>query len=79
MEIHVNKGVDSEFKLQPDIPKFTRQNPILDSGPTAPLYARLANCSIDIANRTLLTMTQLRVGDIDMDQKEIPRTNRKRR
>ena len=37
MKIHVNKGVDSDFKLQPDIPKYTRRNPILDSGTTSPL------------------------------------------
>ena len=68
MKIHVDKGVDSDFKLQPDIPKCTRRNPILDSGPTALLCERLANCPIDIANRTFLVMTQLRAGDIDMDQ-----------
>ena len=32
MNIHADKGVDSDFKLQPDIPKCTRQKPILDSG-----------------------------------------------
>ena len=79
MKIHVNKGVDSDFKLQPGIPKCTRQNPILDSVPTAPLAARLANCPIDIADRTLLVTTQLKAGDIDMDQREIPIINRKKR
>ena len=79
MKIHANKGVDSEFKLQPDIPKCTKRNTILDSGPTSPLAVRLANCPIDIANRTLLVNTQLRAGDIEMDQREIPRMNRKKR
>ena len=68
MKIHVNKCVDSDFKLHPDIPKCTRRNPILGSGSTAPLAARLANFLIDIANRTLLATTQLRSGDITMDQ-----------
>ena len=68
MKMYVDKGVDSGFKLQTDIPKCTRQNPILDSGPTAPLAARLVNCPIDIANQTLLATTHLRSGDIDMDQ-----------
>ena len=75
MKTHVKKGVDGDFKLQPDIPKCTRQNPILDNGPTAPLAARLANCPMDIANQTLLATTQLRAGDIDMDQQEIPSIN----
>ena len=79
IKIHVDEGVDSDFKLQTDIPKCTRQNPILDSGPTAPLATRLANCPIDIANRTLLATTYMRAGDIDMDQREIPRMNHKKR
>ena len=79
MKIHVKKVVDGEFKLQPDIPKCTQQNPILDSGPKAPLAVRLENCPIDITNLTLPTTTQLRAGDIDMNQREIPRTNRKKR
>ena len=79
MKIHVDKGVDGDFKLQIDIPKCTRRNQIMDSGPTAPLSARLVNCPMDIANQTLPTTTQLRAGDIDMDQREIPRTNRKKR
>ena len=78
MKIHIDKGVDSDFKIQPDIPKCTWQNPILDSGPTAILAARLANCPIDISNLTLLATTQLRAGDIDMDQQEIPRMNCKK-
>ena len=79
MNIHVNKGVDSDFKLQPDIPKCTWRNPILDSGPTAPLSARLANFPMDIANRNLLSTTRLMAGDIDTYQREIPRTNCKKR
>ena len=79
MNIHVDKVVDSGFKLQPEIPKCTRQNPILDSGSTAPLSARLVNCPMDIANRTLLATTHLREGDIDIDQQEIPRMNCKKR
>ena len=79
MKIHVDKGVNSDFKLQPDIPKCTRQKPIMDSGTPAPLSARLANCPIYIANRTLLATTQLRAGNIDMDQQEIFRMNRKKR
>ena len=79
MKIHVDKGVDDEFKLQPDIQKCTRRNPILDSGPTAPLTTRLANCPMDISNQTLLATTQLSAGDIDMDQREIPRINCKKR
>ena len=67
MKIHVNKDEDSDFKLQPEIPKYTRRNPILDSGTTSPLATRLANFPIDIANRTLLATTYLRAGDIDMD------------
>ena len=78
MNIHVDKGVDSDFNIQPEIPKCTRRKPILDSGTTAPLAARLANCPIDISNLTLLATTQLRAGDIDMDQQEIPRMNRKK-
>ena len=69
MKIRVEKGVDSDFKLQPDIPKCTRKNPILDSGPTAQLPVRLAKCPVYITNRTLLATTQLRAGDIDMDQR----------
>ena len=66
MKIHIDKDEDSDFKLQPEIPKFTRRNPILDSGPKASLYERLANRPADIANRTLLATTQLRDGNIDM-------------
>ena len=69
MNIHVYKDVDSDFKLQPEIRKCTRQNPILDGGPTAPLAVIIANCPIDISNRTLLATTQLRAGDIDTDQR----------
>ena len=79
MKIHVNKVMDSEFKLQPDIPECTQWNPILYSGPTSPLATRLENCPIDISNRTLLVTTQLRAGDIDMDSREIPRMNYKKR
>ena len=79
MNIHVDKDKDSDFKLQPDIPKCTRQNRILDSGPKAPLSERLANCPMDIANRTLLATTQLRDGNIYMDQREILSMNRKKR
>ena len=66
MNIHVDEDKDINFKLQPDIPKFTRRNPIMDSGLKAPLSERLANCPMDIANRTLLARTQLRAGYIDM-------------
>ena len=76
MKIHVKEDVDDDFKIQPDIPKYTRRNPIMDSGPTAPLAARLTNCPIDISNQTLLATTQLRAGDIYMEQQEIPRINR---
>ena len=37
MKIHVDKVVNIDFKIQPDIPKCTRQNPILESDPTAKL------------------------------------------
>ena len=79
MKIHIDKDEDSDFKLQPEIPKFTRRNPILDSGPKASLYERLANRPADIANRTLLATTQLRDGNIDMHHQEIPEMNRKKR
>ena len=68
MKIRVNEDKDIDFKLQPDIPKYTRQNPILDSGPKSPLSERLATCPTDIANQTLLVETQLRYGNIEMDQ-----------
>ena len=55
MKLHVDKGVNSDFKLQPDISKCTGRKPILDSGSTAPLVARLADFPIDNFNRTLLT------------------------
>ena len=67
MKIHFDEDKDSDFKLQPDIPKCTWQNPILDSGPKAPLFERLANYPTDIENRTLLTKTHLRDSNIDMD------------
>ena len=79
MKIHVDKGTNSDFNIQPDIPKCTGRNPILDSGPTAPLAVRLANCPIDISNQNLLATTQMRAGDIDMDHQEITRMNLKKR
>ena len=79
MKIHVGEDEDSDFKLQPDIPKCTRRNPILDSGPKAPLAERLANFPMYIANLTLFATTQLRGGNIDMDQREIHRINIKKR
>ena len=79
MKIHVEEGVDGDYKLQPDIPTCTRRNPILCSRPKAPLDARLSNCPIDIANRNLLATTQLWASDIDMDQQEIPGMNCKKR
>ena len=79
MNAQFDKDEDSEFKLQPDITKCTRKNPILDSGSKAPLSERLANCPTDISNQTLLVTTQLRGGNIDMDQREIPRMNCKKR
>ena len=75
MKTHVDKGVDGDFKLQIDIPKCKRRNQIMDSGPTAPLSATLANCPMDVDNQTLLTTTHLRAGDIDINQREIPRMN----
>ena len=79
MNIHVEENKYSDFKLQPDILKCTRQNQILDSVPKEPLSERLANCPTDITNLTLLATTQLRGGNIDMDQQEIPRMNCKKR
>ena len=79
MKIHFNEDKDSDFKLQPEIPKYTRRNPILDSGLKAPLTERLANQPKDISNQTLLVTTQLRHGNINMDQREITRMNRKKR
>ena len=79
MEIDVDKDEDSDFKLQPDIPKYTRQNPIMGSGTKAPLSERLANFPTNISNQTFLATTQLRDGNIDMDHREIPRTNSKKR
>ena len=79
INIHVDKDKDSDLKLQPDIPKCTRQNPILDSGTKAPLVDKLTNCPTDIVNRTLLATTYLRDGNIDMDKQEISRINRKKR
>ena len=78
MNIHVDEDKDINFKLQPDIPKFTRRNPIMDSGLKAPLSERLANCLTNIANRTLLATTQLRDSNIDMYQREIPKMNCKK-
>ena len=77
--IQVDEDKDSDFNLQPDISKFKRLNQILDSGPKAPLAERLANCPTDIANQTLLATTQLRDGNIEMDQREIYRMNCKKR
>ena len=79
MKIKVDKNKDSDFKIQPDILKCTRQNQILDSVPKEPLSERLANFPTDITNLTLLATTQLRGGNIDMDQREIPRMNCKKR
>ena len=78
MKIHVDKDGDSDFKFQPDIPKCTQRNPILESGPKSPLAEKLEKCPADIDNRNHLATTQLRDGNIDMDQQEIPRTNRKK-
>ena len=79
MKIHADKDEGSDFKLHPDIPKFTSQNPILDSVTKAWLSERLANWLTDIANWTLLATTQLRNVNIDMDQQEIHRMTRKKR
>ena len=54
MKIHVDKDGDSDFKFQPDIPKCTQRNPILESGPKSPLDERLENFPTDIDNRTLI-------------------------
>ena len=78
-KIHVDEDEDGDFNLQPDIPKCTRQNPILDSGLKAPLSERLANFPTYNANQTLIVTTQLRDGNIDMDQQEISRINHKKR
>ena len=79
MKIHIDKDDDSDFKFKPDIPKCTRRKPILDSDPKTLLAERLAKCPTDTANRTLLATTQLRDGNIDMDQREFPRMNCRKR
>ena len=79
MKIQFNKDEDCDFKLQTEISKCTRWNPILDNGPKVTLSERLKNCLADISNQSLLATTQLRSGNIDMDQQEIPRMNCKKR
>ena len=56
-----------------------RRNPILECPEAAPLTARLGNCPEAIALKTIEATTQLRDGNIDMDQREIPRMNRQKR
>ena len=69
MNIHIDEYKDSDFKIQPDIPKCTQRNPILDIIPKSPLAERLEKCPADISNRNLLAVTHLRGGNIDMDQR----------
>ena len=79
LEVPVDDDKYHEPKIHPDTSRSLRRNQILNSGPLAPLDARLGNCLPELANRTLLATTYLRDGKIETDQQEIPRTNGKKR
>ena len=56
-----------------------RRNPFLDDPGLEPLSVRLGNCPDAIAQKTIEATTQLRDPKLDMENREIPRMNLKKR
>ena len=79
MKLHVSDDDADNFVFHPEQLPAVRRNDILSKGDLKPLSARLANCPDAIAERTLQATTQLRESTLDMDEREIPRMNRKKR